>query len=144
MQFETKVPVELMNKLNALSDDIDNIEDKMLAAATDVLKPEIENNLRKVIRSGYETGALAASVSVKKKRTSKEKANIIYFKGTVKRTFKNGKTRTVRNNLKAAVLEYGKQGQPPRPFLRPAVNAKRMEMAEAMERIFESESQKYT
>ena len=144
MQFEAKIPTELMNKLNDLSDDIKNIEDRMLAAATDVLKPEIEHNLRKVIRSGYETGVLAASVSVKKKRTSKEKANIIYFKGSVKRTFKNGKTRTVRNNLKAAVLEYGKQGQPPRPFLRPAVNAKREAMVRAMEETFNKETQKYT
>lgn len=144
MKLEVKVPTELIEKNQRLADNIEDIEDKMLTAATDVLVPEVQKNLNKAITGKYETGELRDSIAVKKRRTKKEKANIVYFKGTVIRRFNNGKTQKVTNNLKAAVLEYGKKNQPPRPFLRPAMNAKRSEMISAMENTFDKETKKYT
>lgn len=144
MKLEVKIPTELIEKNQKLADNIEDIEDKMLTAATDVLVPEVQKNLNKAITGKYETGDLRKSVAVKKRRTKKEKANIVYFKGTVIRRFKNGTTQKVTNNLKAAVLEYGKENQPPRPFLRTAMTAKRTEMISAMEDTCDRETRKYT
>lgn len=139
MKVDVKLPTDLMQQLQHLSDNIEDIEGKMLDNATDVLKPEIEKNLKQAITGKYATGELESSVAVKKKRTAKEKSNTVYFKGTTIRQFKNGKTQKVRNGLKATILEYGKNGQPPRPFVRPAMNAKRAEMIRVMEEIFDRE-----
>lgn len=42
----------------------------------------------------------------------------------------------------ANILEYGKSGQPPRPFLKPAQSAARAPCVEAMINAFEREVEK--
>lgn len=143
MKLDVKLPKELIQKTQALSDNIENIEDKMLEAATDILVPEVKKNLGKSITGKYETGVLRESVAVRKTRTKKEKSNTVYFKGQVIRKFKNGKTQKVPNDLKAAVLEFGKKDQPPRPFMRPAMNAKKAEILNTMENVYNREIKKY-
>lgn len=144
MEIKITTPNDLMSKLQKLDANIGDIEDKMLESGTNVLLPEVKKNLQTAITGKYAEGELIKSVATKKKRTKKERANLIYFKGTVTRKFKNGKTAKVSNNLKAAVLEYGKQDQPARPFVRPAFNAKQAAIVSAMETTFEKEAQKYT
>ena len=144
--FTVKLPTDLINNLTALEQNIGDIEDKMLEAATEVLEPEVKKNLDRAITGKYETGKLRASVDRKIRYYSSKGTRVgyVYFKGSVARKLKNGKTQKVRNGLKAAVLEYGKKDQPPRPFLRPAMNAKRLEIIGAMENTFDDEAKKYT
>jgi hypothetical protein len=42
----------------------------------------------------------------------------------------------------ANIIEYGKQGQPPKPFLKPAKSASRTPAIEAMKRKLEEEINK--
>lgn len=142
--FTAKLPSDLINKLDTLEKDIGNIEDEMLNAATKILEPEVSKNLQQSITGQYDIGNLAKSVSRKITRSKKEAVGVVYFKGTSTRVYKNGKSVKVRNGLKAAVLEYGRKGQPARPFLRPAMNAKKEEIFDTMEKIFENETKKYT
>jgi hypothetical protein len=48
----------------------------------------------------------------------------------------------VSNALKAAVIEYGKSGQPPKPWLKPTKSASKKACIEAMKKALDKEIDK--
>jgi HK97 gp10 family phage protein len=130
--LQVTLPTELTASIAELKKLIPTIEEEMLMAGAEVLKPEVETRLKRSITGKYAKGNLQNSVDIKIVRTQGKrgkvyKTSVVYFKGTV-----NG----VRNGLKAAILEYGKYDQPARPFMRLAMQAKRTEIFDAMENAF--------
>lgn len=145
MQLETQIPNALMRQLKQLEESIPDIEERMLSEGLKILEPEVKKNLQASIDKGYATGELLQSVDSKIETRKSGKTGVVYFKGTSKQQgykTKNGvrlrrRKKAVRNGLKAAILEYGKQGQAPRPFVRTALNSKRAAIIAAMEKEFD-------
>lgn len=142
MILSSDIPDELLKRFDEIGNSLPKIQNKVLDAGSDVLLPEIEKALGSAITKGYETGELRASTSVKKVRKGKDPANIITFEGVTIRVTKKGKEHEVRNNLKAAVIEYGKRDQAPMPFVRPTVARKRDDVVKAMSDVFDNEIKK--
>ena len=153
MTFKAEPPDEIIKALEDLEKNIDGITDDMLDAAADAVVPEITKNLDRSERGGYGTGegdkTIKKSLAVKKRRNKSGKSRFITFDGesTTRSAVRGGKVYVrkapVRINEIAAVLEYGKSRQAPRPYLRPAFIAKDEAMRKAMEDVFERETRKY-
>jgi len=147
-QSKVILPTEVIKQLEALEKETDNIVDKMLDAGARAVTPEVESNLKKAVTGEYATGELEKSIKVKKIKNKKGASRFITFTGTSRlQRAKNGRIykrkKPARLNEIAAVLEYGKSDQPPRPFLRPAFINKDDDIAAAMERVFDEETKKY-
>ena len=146
--YKAELPTELMRQLEALEDNADGIFENMLDAGAEAVVPQVEKDLKRAITGEYATGELERSLSVaKKKFKDGTRARVISFKGVSRlQKAKNGKIykrkTPARLNEIAAVLEYGKSDQPPRPFMRTAFNAKSDAIAAAMERVFDEETKR--
>lgn len=146
---EVRLPEEFQKKLSRLGDKTDEIIERTLEAGADVVLPKVKSNLQASIGKGTKlpsqsTGELLSSLGVTSvKRDRKETHNIkIGFNEPrrVQRAAKGKRSYNIATNAMIAnVLEYGRHGQPARPFLRPARTASRKACLEAMERHLEKE-----
>ena len=147
--FKAELPTELIRQFEELGNSIEDIADKMTEAGANTVLPQVNRNLEKSAASGYETGELRRSIIIKRFKGKNGIGRVITFSGTSKerRAAKNGKVyprkKPQRLNEIAAVLEYGRSGQAPRPFLRTAFIEKEHDIAAAMEEIFDKETRKY-
>ena len=107
--------------LDALTTDLadlaklpDSVVDGMLNAEADVLVAEQRKTAEQMLRGrGYETGATARSIKKGKiKKSGNDRTIYITPTGT--------NARGTRNAEVAFINEYGKKGQPARPFIRTA------------------------
>lgn len=136
---EVKLSDEVLNKLSRLGDRTDEISEKMLAAGAEVVENTVRQNLRGVIGKGKNsksTGELLRALGTSAARQDKN-GNL-----NVKIGFANSRSDEKSNAMIAAVMEYGKSGQPPRPFLKPARNKSKKAMQDAMISVFEDEVRK--
>ncbi len=117
---------ELLNA-RALTGDVMN---KMLHSAADVIVKTQKQTAQRMLKGRYATGRLANSISKGRVRSSKDGRSIeIGFKSGRVRGKK--KLRTTSNAEIAFLNEYGKRGQPPRPFIQQANEQCREEAIEA-------------
>ncbi|MDD3027326.1 MAG: HK97 gp10 family phage protein [Erysipelotrichaceae bacterium] len=133
-----KMPEDFLLKLSRLGDRTDEIIPKVLEAGGEVVEAKVRSNLQSVIGSGTKersrsTGQLVGALGVSDARQDKG-GNF-----NVKVGFAENRSDGKSNALIAGVLEYGKHGQPPRPFLKPAKSASKNECIEAMKATFERE-----
>ena len=119
---------ELLNA-GALHNDV---MDKMLHASADVIVNAQKKTAKSILRGKYATGRLAASITKGRVRRSKDGRSIEIG-------FKSGRVRGKKeprptSNAEIAFLnEYGKRGQPPRPFIQQANEQCREKAIEAAE-----------
>lgn len=148
-QSKAVLPTEVIKQLETLEREADSIIDKMLDAGVQAVRPDVETKLKSAITGEYATGELEKSIVVKRKKYKNgDAAKVICFRGNSRvQRAKNGriyKRKTpARLNEIAAVLEYGKSDQPPRPFLRPAFIEKNEAIVQAMEEVFDRETKKF-
>lgn len=94
-----------------------------------IIKQQAEQNLRALV-SEEATGFLARHLEIRAKR-QRNKAEVgvkVQIEGKVL----NPKNKQ-RAGMYGSVLEYGKEGQPPRPWLRPAQAARAQDAINALE-----------
>lgn len=97
----------------------DIVPDSVLRAAADVAVDAQKKTARGMLKGKYATGRLADSISTDRVRRTKDGKSVqVVFKGT--RTRGKNKKSTTRNAEIAFVNEFGKRGQPPRPFIQRA------------------------
>lgn len=145
-----------VSPLPAMKELTDNETKEILAAGMEVLVPEVKKNLQRVIK-GQSEANLPVKANLRDNiitpfGTYKGKRCIsLSFKGKIVRENQSGITRNrgrstssvsgnegeVRRDEIAAVLEYGKQGQPPTHFLRDSLNSKQREIDAAIRKKFE-------
>jgi len=137
-KVEIKMPEDFLLKLSQLEDKTDDIIPKVLESGAEVVVTKVKSNLQAVIGSGTKdksrsTGELVSSLGVSPAKLDR--------KGTynVKVGFKEPRTSGESNAKIANVIEYGKSGQPPKPFLKPAKTASKKACIEAMKQRFEQE-----
>ncbi len=125
-------------KLSKLGSHTDAILSEVLQAGGEVVEAKVASNLNAVIGQNLKedsrsTGQLAAALGVSPAMQDK---NGNY---NVKIGFAEGRTDGKSNAMLAGVLEYGKHGQPAKPFLKPAKTASKSAAVSAMQAKFDEE-----
>jgi len=133
-----KMPEDFLLKLSRLGEKTDEIIPKVLEAGGEVVEAKVKSNLQAVIGSGTKeesrsTGELISALGVSSARQDKD-GNF-----NVKVGFSDPRTDGKSNAMIAGVLEYGKSGQSPKPFLKPAKSASKSACVDAMIAAFEKE-----
>lgn len=133
-----QLPEDFLLKLSRLGEKTDEIIPKVLEAGGEVVEAKVKSNLQTAIGSGTKdesrsTGELVSALGVSAARQDKD-GNF-----NVKVGFSEPRRDGKSNAMIAGVLEYGKHGQPPKPFLKPAKSASKSACIAAMKRAFEKE-----
>lgn len=136
-----KMPDEFLLKASRLGDKTDEIMPKVLEEGAKVMLKKVESNLSAVIGKGTKypsrsTGELKRALGV-----SPAKVNI-YGNHDIKIGFTEPRRDGDSNAKIANILEYGKSGQPAKPFLRPARAAGKKLCIDAMIEKLEEELNK--
>ena len=136
-----KMPEDFLMKLSRLGEKTDEIIPRVLKAGGEVVEAKVKGNLQSVIGNGTKedsrsTGELVSALGVSSARQDKD-GNF-----NVKVGFSEPRGDGKSNAMVAGVLEYGKHGQPPKPFLKPAKTASKNACVDAMIRAFEEEVDK--
>jgi len=136
-----KLPEELLAKLSKLGSESDAVAERVLKAGSDVVLAKVKSNLSAVIGSGVKfdkrsTGELERSLGVTPVKVDKEGNH------NVKIGFSEPRSDGESNAKIATIIEYGKSGQPPKPFMKPAKSATRSACMSAMKRQLEEEVDK--
>ena len=102
------------------------------------MEAKVKSNLQAVIGHGTKgesrsTGELLSALGISSAKQDKD-GNF-----NVKVGFSEPRPDGKSNAMVAGVLEYGKHGQPPRPFLKPAKSQSKNAAIEAMKAKFKSE-----
>ncbi|MCI6360554.1 MAG: HK97 gp10 family phage protein [Eubacterium coprostanoligenes] len=136
-----KLPDDLIKKISSLGDKTDEICEKALKAGADVVEQHLKTNLNNAIGKNlkYEsrsTGQLKRSIGVTPVLIDK---NGNY---NIKIGVDDRRTDSVTNTMLANILEYGKVGQPPKPFLKPTKSKSKKPALDAITHTLEDEISK--
>ena len=136
-KVKIEMPDEFMNQIAGMGNALDAAIPKALAAGGKVVLDKMASNLRAAIGSSTKTksrstGKLAASLGLSPAKLDRD-GNL-----DVKVGFSEGRG-NVSNAMLANVLEYGKHGQPPKPFLKRAKSSSRKPCIEAMQTVLKEE-----
>lgn len=139
--MKAKLPDELVAKLSRLGSKTDEVCEKALKAGAEIVEKAVASNLSAVIGSGtkYEsrsTGELQNALGVTPVNLDK---NGEY---NIKIGFDEPRSDGKSNAMLANVIEFGKHGQPPKPFLKPAKNKSAKAATAKMAEVLESEMDK--
>ncbi len=137
-KVDIKLPEELLLRLSRLGEQTTAIIPKVLKAGGEVVLEKVKSNLNAVIGKNTKyksesTGELASALGV---TTAKMDKNGNF---NVKVGFAEPRADGGSNARIANIIEYGKHGQPPKPFLKPAISATRGACVEAMKAKLEEE-----
>ena len=144
-----KLPEDFLLKVSKLADKTDEIVPRVLQAGGEVVEKKVRSNLQAVIGSGIKeesrsTGELVGALGVSPAMLDRDGNFNVKVGFDEPRRQQNAavrkrsyKERT--NAMIANVLEYGKHGQPAKPFLKPAKSASKNACIEAMKAKLESE-----
>jgi len=133
-----KLPEDFLMKVSRLNEKTDEILPKVLEAGAEVVETKVRSNLQSVIGSGtkepsHSTGQLLSALGTSPAMQDRD-GNF-----NVKVGFAEPRSDGDSNAKIASVLEYGKSGQPPKPFLKPAKSASKNAAISAMKEKLEQE-----
>jgi HK97 gp10 family phage protein len=135
------MPDEFLMKVSKLEERTDEILPRVLEAGAEVVEAKVRSNLRAAIGKGTKepsrsTGELLSALGTS---TAKQDRDGNF---NVKVGFSEPRRDGDSNAKIATILEYGKSGQPARPFLKPAKTASKSACIEAMEQKLTEEIDK--
>lgn len=130
-----KLPEETLRKLSTLGSKMDEISKVVLEAGGEVVYDETKENLKGVL-SGNSSGELVSSLGLSSVRLDNE------GNSNIKLGFSEPRKDGGSNALIANVIEYGKHGQPAKPFLKPAKSASKKKCIDVMTKTLEEEIKK--
>ena len=139
-QMEIDVPEDMLNGL--LDVDAEDLCKQMIDSAAPIMEESMKKEMRSVIQHSGDS-ELVDSVKTSKAKKAKNGAIIAFTgpKGNSKNYYyRNGKKDRriqVSNVLKAIWLNYGRVGQPARPFLTKAVNNAHQKVMEKMQQTYD-------
>lgn len=133
-----KMPEDSLLRISRLGDQIDVIVPRVLEVGGNVVLKKVKDNLQAVIGKDTKypsrsTGELISSLGLS---DAKQDRNGNF---NVKVGFAEPRPGGENNAKIASVLEYGKHGQPAKPFMKPARTASRRPCANAMINKLEEE-----
>jgi HK97 gp10 family phage protein len=130
---EMKMPEDFLLKVSKLGEQTDEIIPRVLKEGGEVVLNRVKSNLQSVVGRGNKednrsTGELVSSLGLSPAKINRD-GNF-----DVKVGFAEPRRDGDSNAKIANILEYGKSGQPPRPFLKPARIQSKSACIAAMER----------
>ncbi len=125
-------------KVSRLADQTDVIIPKVLEAGGEVVLSKVKSNLSSVVGSGTKeksrsTGELERSLGLSPAKQNRD------GNWDVKIGFAEPRSDGDSNAKIANILEYGKSGQPPKPFLKPAKSQSKNACIETMKSKLQEE-----
>ena len=140
-KVDIKMPDDFLLKISKLGSDFDPVAEKVLKAGGEVVFKRTKSNLSAVIGKGTKhesrsTGELEKALGVISVRLDRNGNHHI------KIGFSEPRPDGESNAKIANILEYGKHGQPAKPFLKPAKSASKSECISVMKSTFEEEVKK--
>lgn len=140
-KVDIKMPDEFLLKVSKLGSDFDPVAEKVLKAGGEVVFKRTKSNLSAVIGKGTKhesrsTGELEKALGVTSVRLDRNGNH------NIKIGFSEPRPDGESNAKLANILEYGKHGQPAKPFLKPAKSASKSECISTMKSTFEEEVKK--
>ena len=146
---KVKLPDEIYKTIEKLSDKADEIIEETLKAGGKVVLGIAKNNLKRSITNSSKrvTGELENSLGLSKVKINKKGIHNIKigFNEPRRKQYRAKKKRsyyTITNALIGNVLEYGKSGQEPRPFVSPTKSQSKKLCIDAMQKKFDEEVKK--
>ena len=132
------MPEDFLSKVSKLAEKTDEIVPKVLEVGAEVVFTKVKSNLQSVVGNNTKiesrsTGQLVSALGV---TPAKQDHNGNF---NVKIGFDEPRSNGESNAKIANILEYGKSGQPPKPFLKPAKTQSKKSCIEAMKNKLESE-----
>lgn len=140
-KVDFKMPDDFLLKVSRLAEKTDEIVPKVLEAGAEVVYDKVKSNLSSVVGKNTKiesrsTGELESALGVSPAKQDRD-GNF-----NVKIGFKEPRSDGGSNAKIANILEYGKHGQTPKPFLKPAKSKSKDACIEAMKDKLESEIDK--
>jgi len=126
------MPDDFLSKISSLGERTDEIIPRVLEAGGEVALGAVRSGLSASL-SGESTGQLERALGLSPAKMDQD-GNF-----NVKVGFDEPRRGGVSNAMVANIIEYGKHGQPPRPFLKPAKSAARAPAIAAMKNKLEDE-----
>ena len=140
-KVDIKLPEEFLQKLSRLGSDFDDIAESVLEAGGKVVLEKARGNLSGAVGRGTKyksrsTGELEASMGLSPVKLNKDGNH------DIKVGFAEPRSDGGSNAKLANILEYGRHGQPAKPFLKPAKTQSKFAAISAMQQKFEEEVEK--
>ena len=148
-RVDIEMPEAFLLRLSRLAEKTDEIIPRVLQAGSEIVEAKVRSNLSAVIGKELKgesrtTGELLSALGTSPADVDHDgihNVKVGFAEPRRKQNDAKGKrsyyART--NAMIANVLEYGKSGQPARPFLKPAKSATKKPCEEAMKAAFEKE-----
>ena len=140
-KVQLMMPDDFLERLAKLGDRSDEISERVLEAGGEVVLSQVKSSLASVIGSGTKydsrsTGELERSLGMSTVKMDRDGNH------NIKIGFAEPRSDGRSNAAIANIIEYGKHGQPAKPFLKPAKSASKAACEEAMKQKFEEEVKK--
>ena len=130
-----KLPEDLLKKLSTLGSKMDEISEVVLEAGGEVVLDKVKSNLEGSL-SGESSGELVSSLGLSGVRIDRN------GNSNIKIGFSEPRKDGGSNAMVANIIEYGKHGQPAKPFLKPAKSSSKKQCIEVMTKKLEEEINK--
>ena len=139
---EMKMPEDFLLKVSRLNEKTDEILPRMLEAGGQVVLERVKSNLSAVVGKGTKipsrsTGELESALGLSPAKPKRDGSG-----WDIKVGFAEPRSGGGSNAKIANILEYGKHGQPPKPFLKPAKTQSRKACIETMKSKLDEEVRK--
>ena len=144
-----KMPDKFLDSLKGIEKNAGTIIDKALDAGAEIIEKAVLEKLRSVIGSGVKassrsTGELISSLGVSPPDVDAagvRNVRIGFNEPRRKQSKAKGKRsyNTATNAMIANTIEYGRHGQPPKPFMKPAKSSSQKQAIEIMKKVVNSE-----
>lgn len=140
-KVDIKMPDEFLERISKVGSDFDSIAETVLETGGEVVLARTKSNLSAVIGKGTKfesrsTGELESALGMTTVKMDKQGNH------NIKIGFAEPRSDGDSNAKIANIIEYGKHGQPAKPFLKPAKRASKNECITAMQNKFEEEVDK--
>ena len=130
-----KLPEDLLKKLSTIGSKMDEISEVVLEAGGEVVLAKVKSNLEGSL-SGESSGELVSSLGLSGVRIDRN------GNSNIKIGFSEPRKDGSSNAMVANIIEYGKHGQPAKPFLKPAKSSSKKQCIEVMTKKLEEEINK--
>ena len=136
--MDIKLPDEFLERISKLGSDFDPVAEKVLEAGGEVVLEKVRGALSSVIGKDTKypsrsSGELESALGLSTAKVDRSGNH------NIKIGFSEPRSDGGSNAKIANIIEYGKHGQPAKPFLKPAKSASRAAAVAAMQQKFEEE-----
>lgn len=137
-KVDIKMPEEFLDRMSKLGSNFDAIAEAVLEAGGEVVLARTKSNLSSVVGAGTKydsrsTGELEGALGLTPAKVDRDGNH------NIKLGFAEPRRDGGSNAKIANILEYGKHGQPAKPFLKPAKSASKSACRNAMVQKLEEE-----